>query len=143
MVMGRYLILLLITVIYGLMSFLLMIFSIINGGVITRFHLFFFSIFSAGSIIICLIQYTLFFKLGVFKSQQFFSVIQMLPGMAVWLIMSFGGSYLRKHSNTLIELFEFGTTHLQLIILAEVILVGAVFALTFHFSNVICMKKEL
>lgn len=143
MVMGRYLVLLLIAVMYGLMSLLLTILSVMNGGVITGFHLFYFSVFTTGSIIICLIQYTLFFKLGVFKSQQFFSVIQMLPGMAVWLIMSFGGSYLDKHTGTILNVFEFGTKHLQLIVLAEVILVGAVFALTYHLSNVICNKKEI
>lgn len=142
MVMGRYLILLLIAVLYGLMSVLLAILSIINGGVITGFHLFYFSIFVTGSIIICLMQYTLFFKLGVFKSQQFFSVVQMLPGMAVWLIMSFGGSHLKKNSDTLFELIKFGAAHLDLIIVAEVILVGGVFALTYHLSKVICNKKE-
>lgn len=143
MVLGRYLVLVLMAVLYWGMSFLLAIASILKGGIITDAHVFYFSVFWTAGIIISLIQYAVFFKLGVPKSQQFFSLIQMLPGMALWLVMSFGGRYIEQNSGRIQAVFEYGISHLPFILLSEVLLLVLVFIVTYYISCVIYSNKEL
>ncbi len=143
MVLGRYLIILSGVLLFTIASILLVICSLSQGGTISELQVFYYSVFAAASVMICLLQYALFYKLGAVKSQQFFTMIQMLPGMALWLAMSFGSRYLQENQGAVLAVLDYGKKHLGETVAIEILLVGLVFYTACKISGRICRKKEL
>jgi len=142
MVMGRFLVLFSGTALFAVMCTILIIVSVLKGGVITELQIFYYSIFVFASLVISLIQYAMFFKLGFIKSQQFYTLIQMLPGLIIWLSMSFGSKYMQNKGNPL-DLLDYGRKHIMGSVIIEILLAGLIFYLSYNISCAICRKKEI
>ncbi|WFR59815.1 ABC-2 transporter permease [Anaerocolumna sp. AGMB13025] len=143
MVMGRFLLLFTGITSFGIMSVLLVLICIVKGGSVTGIHILYYTIFTSAMFIISCLQYTMFYKVGVIKSQQFFTFIQMIPGMIIWLIMSFGNKYISEAGNHIQSVLVYGSRHLILAVLLELLPVSLVFFTCCHVSAAICRKKEL
>ncbi|GEM_PF-6040508 len=142
MVLGRFLTLIFAMVFFAVMSMILVVLSLIKGGTVTNLQIFYYSIFASASFILCLFQYILFFELGVMKSQQFFVIIQMLPGMVIWLSMSFGSKYILQNQDRLTLLLDYGRRHIIGAVMAEILFMGVIFYISYRISCQICREKE-
>jgi hypothetical protein len=143
MVMGRFLLLFTGITFFGIMAALLVIICVVNGSAVTGLHILYYTIFASVMFVISCIQYTMFYKVGVVKSQQFFTFIQMIPGMIIWLAMSFGNKYIQETGNRIQGILEYGSRHIIITILMELLLGAFVFFICCRASAAICRKKEL